>query len=119
MSELLTAETTARKLLALSRELWRAPAHDRSEPQWHAFRRLFGVNMGVPIVFLFFQDQGRPIVVRLYTFGRITVSAPEGFQIRQLVRPSDEIANRTEALAGRGDRRIAPTFATFQRQLAR
>lgn len=95
---LIDVETLARNTMQVTAQVWRQRPGDRAEPMPLAWQRLFGEPMGVPLLFHFFEWQGRGLVMQFYPKGRIAVLDPaQGHQIRELKSGWKElVANAAE-----------------------
>ncbi|HEU5316787.1 MAG TPA: hypothetical protein VFX49_11800 [Chloroflexota bacterium] len=111
MSLLLDQEQLGRSLLEVT-ELrhrvapWRG---DNGESLEHAWKRLFGEPMGLPMLFHYVRHQGRELVVRAHGQGRISVldGTTGQHEIRVVKRSWERVVNAAKERLEKGDPRMA------------
>lgn len=100
---LILSSAMALRLLKVTDAIWSQKVGDVNEPLEHAWKRLFGEPMSVPMLFQAVKYEGRDLVVRLHPRGRVSVSDPAlGHHIRVMKRRDESVAQVAGELVSLG-----------------
>lgn len=89
---LIDLEQLAKQTMKVTDLRWKQTPGDRAEPMPNAWQRLFGEPMGSPLIFHFFEWEGRGMVMQFHPQGRIAVlDTAQGHQIREIKRAWKQI----------------------------